>query len=215
MDAYVFRECEWDGCQFRFPVEADPAESVRCPNCGSATYVAAEAHEGPALEPSDIARELLLVGLLDNLRSIHNVGSIFRTADGAGVQHLYLAGITATPAHPKLNKAALGAQARVPWSHWPNAPLIAESLKEQGYMLVALETGSVAQPLFTVPHSEFAGPVTLVAGNERAGIDPGVLAHCDRVLSLPMGGMKRSLNVAVAFGIASYYLRFGLRSGSA
>jgi tRNA G18 (ribose-2'-O)-methylase SpoU len=151
----------------------------------------------------------VIAGLLDNIRSIHNVGSMFRSADGAGLRHLYLNGITATPAQPKLTKAALGAQERVPWSYDSNGPRLAFSLKEQGYQLVAVETSERAQPLFGTGFASVTTPLVIVVGNERAGIDPGVLAHCDIVVSLPMDGTKRSLNVAVAFGIVAYTLRYG------
>ena len=147
-----------------------------------------------------------MAGLLDNIRSIHNVGSIFRSADGAGVAHLHLAGITATPEHPRLAKAALGAHETVHWTYFPNALDAAHALRAQGYHLIALEPAADGPPSFT-PRP--ADRLALVVGNERAGVDPGVLALCDAVLSLPMSGRKTSLNAAVAFGIGVYYLRYG------
>ncbi|MCA9968608.1 MAG: TrmH family RNA methyltransferase, partial [Anaerolineales bacterium] len=145
--------------------------------------------------------------LLDNIRSIHNVGSMFRTADGAGLAHLYLAGITAAPTHPRLAKAALGAHETVPWSWHANGLDTAVSLRHAGYRLWAVETGPQAAPLFAAP--PLTGPTLLVVGNEKAGVDPGILAICHRIFSLPMRGHKESLNAAVAFGIAAYTLRFG------
>lgn len=132
---------------------------------------------------------------------------MFRSADGAGVVHLHLAGITATPEHAKLAKAALGAHETVPWTYHPNAVDAAQVLRAVGYHLVALE------PMVRDSHSPFAHDdsstrLALVVGNERAGVDPSVLALCDAVLSLPMAGGKTSLNAAVAFGIGVYYLRY-------
>ncbi len=176
-----------------------------CPRCRSALTLVAEAEKraaGAAKPPSSGTE---VVGLLDNIRSIHNVGSMFRSADGAGVAHLHLAGITATPDHPRLAKAALGAHETVPWTYHPNALDAAQAIRAQGYRLVALEPAADGPAPFA-PGS--ADRLALVVGNERAGVDPGVLALCDTVLSLPMSGRKTSLNAAVAFGIGVYFLRY-------
>lgn len=133
---------------------------------------------------------------------------MFRAADGAGVAHLHLCGITATPAHPKLAKAALGAQEKVAWSYAANGVETAVALKAQGRQLWAIEAAIAARPLFGSPVPWSNAPVVVVVGNEKAGVDPGILAHCDQVFCLPMGGFKQSLNVAVAFGIAVYYLTY-------
>ncbi len=148
------------------------------------------------------------VALLENIRSIFNVGAIFRIADGAGMQHLYLTGITATPEHPKVAKTALGAETAVPWSYYPNGLEAAQALRAQNFQLWALEGGSRAVSLFSLRNEELTRPVALVAGNEVAGVDPGILELCERVVYIPMQGSKRSLNVAVAFGIAAYFLAF-------
>ncbi len=177
-----------------------------CPHCGGATARAADPVPTAVLPPPVTAAPLL--ALLDNIRSIHNVGSMFRTADGAGLAHLYLCGTTATPAHPRLAKAALGAQERVAWSYALNAVDTAVALRAQGHPLWALEATPQAVPLADVSLPPDGQAVVLVVGNERAGVDPGILAHCTRVVALPMLGMKRSLNAAVAFGIAVYALRF-------
>lgn len=208
MADFLFRECEWDGCLFRFPAEAEQEGAQRCPRCGSATRVAAVTPVF-APPPGVNGSKRSISGLLDNIRSIHNVGSIFRSADGARLQHLYLSGITATPSHPKLSKAALGAQERVAWTHSLNGPRLGASLRDQGFQLMGIETAVAAQSLYA-PRLVFdERPLVIIAGNERAGIDPDLLALCDHVLALPMGGSKRSLNVAVAFGIVAYQLRFG------
>lgn len=131
---------------------------------------------------------------------------MFRTADGAGVARLHLAGITATPNHSKLAKAALGAEGTVAWSYHPNGVDAVAALRAEGYRIWALERLPVAEP---ATMGEKPERLVLVVGNERAGVDPGILAQCDGLLSLPMIGQKSSLNAAVAFGIAVYSLQFG------
>jgi 23S rRNA (guanosine2251-2'-O)-methyltransferase len=207
VDEFEFRQCEWNECRFRFPTTIEEPRITRCPKCGAATYVVAApaAVKLPSPYPSPASP---YAALLDNIRSIHNVGSMFRSADGAGVQHIHLCGISATPAHPKLAKAALGAQASVPWSYALNGVDLAYSLKESGHNLWAIEETNDAEPFFSANGLDGPANVVLVVGNERAGVDPGILALCDRKFALPMAGEKRSLNVAVAFGIVCYHLRF-------
>jgi tRNA G18 (ribose-2'-O)-methylase SpoU len=207
MDGYEFRQCEWEACRFRFPVEIEESRASRCPRCGTATVVVG-LPVTPSADGAKNAAGPTFSALLDNIRSIHNVGSIFRTADGAGVRHLYLCGITATPAHSKLGKAALGAQETVPWSYNLNALDLALSLKQKRQQLWAIEAAEEAEPFFDADLEIGSQNVTIIIGNERAGIDPGILALSDRVFRLPMAGHKRSLNVAVVFGIVSYHLRY-------
>lgn len=206
--AYVFVQCRDRGCRMRFPAPAGEAGALRCPLCRGEIIVAVAALDKPASAPITPG-ETRLVGLLDNIRSIHNVGSMFRTADGAGLAHLHLAGITATPDHPKLAKAALGAQQTVGWTYHANGVDAAAQLQTEGYQLWALERLTATERPTVTALDPPAGPVALVVGNERAGVDPAILALCDAVFSLPMAGQKSSLNAAVAFGIALYYLRFG------
>lgn len=208
--SFLFLQCADELCRFRFPAEAAEAEALRCPRCrGRVVAVAEAAAGGSATERQPLSSTPVashIVGVLDNIRSIHNVGSMFRSADGAGLSHLYLTGITATPEHPKLGKAALGAEHTVAWSYHPNGVDAVAQLREQGYRLWALERPAASgDTAINVSHQ----PLALVVGNERAGVDPGILAQCEAVLALPMLGQKASLNAAVAFGIAVYYLRFG------
>lgn len=199
-------ECSQPECRFRFPVEAGDEQAQRCPRCSApVTVVTLPYAHDVAWSKANPPRPLR--ALLDNIRSIHNVGSIFRSADGAGVHHLYLCGITATPHHPKLAKAALGAHTTVPWSYHRNGLETAVLLRAAGHPLYALETTAAATPLFksSWPAAPAAPPI-LIVGNEKAGIDPGLLDLCDGILTLPMHGMKRSLNAAVAFGIAAYHI---------
>jgi 23S rRNA (guanosine2251-2'-O)-methyltransferase len=153
--------------------------------------------EGPQIET-----------LLDNLRSAFNVGSIFRTSDGAGIRHLHLCGITPTPDHPKVTKTALGAELSIPWTqHW-NGFDASVSMKQQGFRVWALEAGQKSQSLFDVLTETQGDPILLVVGNEVSGVDAGILDICDRHIWIPMQGDKNSLNVSVAYGIAAYFLRY-------
>lgn len=209
MDEYQFRQCDWAECRFRYPVQRDAPRADRCPRCGSHTHEVGVPESGQEEQAMGWSRPAF-EALLDNIRSVHNVGSMFRTADGAGMAHLHLCGMTATPAHAKLSKAALGAQEKVPWSYSMNALDTAVSLKEQGCLLWAMEATENAQPFFNAERELPNSRVIVVVGNENAGVDPGILEISDRVFSLPMYGFKRSLNVAVAFGVVMYHLRYAL-----
>ena len=147
---------------------------------------------------------------LHNIRSVYNVGSMFRSADGAGIARLYLCGYTATPEHRKLHKTALGAEEAVPWLHDRDGLGAAVRLRAAGYHLWALELAPAADSLFAVGRLPQDAPVVLVVGNEVQGLEPELLALCERVLAIPMRGVKESLNVAVAFGVAAYHLCQGL-----
>ena len=204
--SFEIRQCLH--CRLRFPIAAGQVEKNTCPACGSPTRqeIVFSANRTPSpLHPASP----LSAALLDNIRSTWNVGAMFRTADGAGLRHLYLCGYTSTPAHPKVRKTALGAEQALTWSHNSNGMELAQSLRSQGNRLIALEGGGRAEPLFHLPLTWNTSPVILVVGNEVAGVDPGILELCDQVVSIPMMGVKESLNAAVAFGIAVYTLRYG------
>jgi tRNA G18 (ribose-2'-O)-methylase SpoU len=147
--------------------------------------------------------------LLDNIRSVRNVGSMFRTADGVGIRHMHLGGVTPTPEHEGIAKTALGAERSVPWTHHPDGAAAAASLRGQGSRLWALEGGPSSTSLFDAVIGPREPAIVLVLGHEVAGIDPRISRLCDRVLRLPMLGIKGSLNVSVALGVAAYLLRFG------
>jgi 23S rRNA (guanosine2251-2'-O)-methyltransferase len=141
--------------------------------------------------------------LLDNLRSMYNVGSFFRSMDSAGGTKLYLSGITSHPPKGGITKTALGAEETVPWEHtWEPVPLL-HRLRGEGCSLVAVETSLHSVDLFDW---EPAFPVCVVFGNEVDGIRPEVLDLCDTHVRIPMLGTKHSLNVATAGGIVLYEL---------
>ncbi len=139
-----------------------------------------------------------------NIRSAFNVGSIFRTADGAGVDKIILGGYSAHPPHPKLIKTALGAEEVVPYGRAWQTWRVIDDLKKRGYHIVALENSSGAKNIFKFK-PKF--PLAMVLGNEVRGLSKEILQHCDEIVFIPMAGGKESLNVSVAFGIAVYQLR--------
>jgi 23S rRNA (guanosine2251-2'-O)-methyltransferase len=145
------------------------------------------------------------VAIVDNVRSAWNVGSIFRSAEGFGAEHLYLCGITPTPDNPSVNKTALGAQETVAWSSHRNAVTLVQELQAKGSVILALEKTTGSQEIETATQEHWLrAPGVLVVGNEQAGIDPGILDLADRVMHIEMLGRKRSYNVAIAFSIAAF-----------
>jgi len=149
--------------------------------------------------------------LLDNVRSAWNVGSIFRSADAAGLGGLYLTGMTATPPRKDIEKTALGATQSVPWDYWADSLEAARAVKARGLPLIALEQASRAVDWEAFP---FPFPHCFVVGHEVTGVRPEILDLADHVVEIPMAGIKHSLNVAVSFGILAFQIRrqWGLRS---
>lgn len=144
-----------------------------------------------------------LVVICDNIRSLYNVGSIFRTSDSLGVSKILLCGITGTPNQSGLKKVSLGAEDSVAWEYVKNAWQAVDKLKKQGYQIVALELtkGSIDVRMFKSKRK-----LALIVGNEVSGVSPALLKRSDAVVHIPMKGIKESLNVSVAFGIAAYEL---------
>lgn len=211
--AFEARLCSNPACRLRFPLEAGSRLGDACPLCAQATTLVQGTwvtHAAPELEPPSGPR---LEALIDNVRSLRNVGAIFRTADGAGVAHLHLCGISPTPAHPKLAKTALGAETSVEWTRHLDAVEAAKSLREEGARLWALEGGASATSLFDL--TQALNPddrIVLILGHEVSGVDPRVSQLCERTVALPMSGAKGSLNVSTAFGVAAYAIRHRLGS---
>jgi tRNA G18 (ribose-2'-O)-methylase SpoU len=142
--------------------------------------------------------------VLNSIRSLYNVGSIFRTADGIGIEKLWLCGITGYPPQSGIAKTALGAQENVPWEYRKDVLSLLRELKASGYQIVLLE-----QMSGSVLHDKFkpSSPVCLVVGNELSGISDELVALCAGAVEISMDGIKNSLNVAVAFGIIGYHIR--------
>jgi tRNA G18 (ribose-2'-O)-methylase SpoU len=143
---------------------------------------------------------------LDNVRSVFNVGSIFRSADGCGIATIDLCGITPTPEHSAMKKTALGAEKTIAWRHHKSSLDCAQELLRSGKILWALEYTQDSQTLEEALPLRPSGELVLALGNEVTGIDPGLLTLCERTIHIPMRGQKASLNVATAAGIASYAL---------
>jgi len=136
--------------------------------------------------------------VLDNLRSAFNVGSIFRTGEGAGVEWIHLCGITPYPPNPKLDKTARGATALVPWSHHIDTMEAVRILRTQGYALAVLELTNRSVDYRSLPYPK---PIAVILGHEVAGVTRPVLEAADWIVEIPLRGRKNSLNVATACGI--------------
>ncbi len=206
---HAIYQCLRPECRLRFPIMVTSRQRIKCPKCGSPTRLIATADISKInITNHPLSSGVPLEALLDNIRSALNVGSIFRSADGAGVQHLYLCGVTPAPGNTQIAKTALGAEFAVHWSsHWDGVE-IASMLKGQGKKLWALENTVGSQSIFEPFYEPDDRPIVLVIGNEVSGIDPGILQQCDRTIHIPMLGAKKSLNVAIAFGVAIYLIRY-------
>ena len=141
-----------------------------------------------------------LVVVLDNVRSLHNVGSVFRTADAFLVEAVYLCGITCTPPHAEIHKTALGAENTVTWKHYQDTHQAVADLKAQGYTVFAIEqaAGSTLLPDLQLDKSK---KYAVILGNEVKGVQQTVVDACDGCIEIPQFGTKHSLNVSVTGGI--------------
>jgi tRNA G18 (ribose-2'-O)-methylase SpoU len=139
--------------------------------------------------------------ICDNIRSLENIGSIFRTADALGVSKIYLCGISGKPPHHKISKTALGAEKTIPFEYCRQTGRLIEKLKADKIQIVALEQDKKA-----IEYTKFRPkfPMALIVGNEVKGVSKKILEKCDRIIYLPMSGQKESLNVSVSFGVAGY-----------
>jgi 23S rRNA (guanosine2251-2'-O)-methyltransferase len=146
------------------------------------------------------SEKMPVIVVLDNIRSMHNVGSVFRTADAFLVRGIYLCGYTPQPPHRDIHKTALGATETVDWKYFGSAVEAVSALRDAGYGVFAVEqtVGSVALQVFCSLH---AGPLAVVFGNEVDGVSEAALALCDGAIEIPQWGMKHSLNISVAAGI--------------
>jgi 23S rRNA (guanosine2251-2'-O)-methyltransferase len=151
----------------------------------------------------DAVGQLPVVALLDNIRSLYNVGAFFRTADGSGLRKLYLCGITGCPPHPGISKTALGAESSVEWEHAADPIALVSRLRAAGCEIAAVETKVQSVDLFDW---DPAFPVCVIFGNEIDGIRPELSALADTYVRIPMLGAKHSLNVATSGGVVIYQL---------
>ncbi|WP_071148208.1 RNA methyltransferase [Bacteroides ndongoniae] len=151
------------------------------------------------------AEKLPLVVVLDNIRSLHNIGSVFRTSDAFRVECIYLCGITAVPPHPEMHKTALGAEFTVDWKYVDNAVEAVDNLKKDGYTVYSVEQAEGSIMLENIkldPNRKYA----VVLGNEVKGVQQEVIDHSDGCIEIPQYGTKHSLNVSVTAGIVIWDL---------
>lgn len=146
------------------------------------------------------ADKLPLVVVLDNVRSLHNIGSVFRTSDAFRVECIYLCGITAVPPHPEIHKTALGAEFTVDWKYVNNAIEVVDNLRQKGYVVYSVEQTENSIMLENI-RLEQGKRYAVVLGNEVKGVQQEVIDHSDGCIEIPQYGTKHSLNVSVAAGI--------------
>lgn len=151
------------------------------------------------------ADKLPLVVILDNVRSLHNIGSVFRTSDAFRVECIYLCGITATPPHPEMHKTALGAEFTVDWKYVNNAVEAVDNLRQEGYVVFSIEQAENSIMLEDI-QLEQGKRYAVVLGNEVKGVQQEVIDHSDGCIEIPQYGTKHSLNVSVTAGIVIWDL---------
>lgn len=144
-----------------------------------------------------------LVLVLDDVRSLNNIGSMFRTADAFVIEHIYLCGITAMPPHPDIHKTALGAEDSVSWTHYDDIMQCVKDLRSKGYKICSIEQvhNSISFPQFIIDKCE---KYAIVMGNEVKGVNQEVIDYSDYCIELPQSGTKHSLNVSITAGIVMW-----------
>ena len=157
-----------------------------------------------------------MIAVLDNVRSIFNTGSIFRTADALGVEKIYLCGLTPSPLDKlgrvrlKFIKTSLGSEKSVPFEKRVSTVRVLDKLKKEGYKILAIEQYPSSAPYYSLSSTVYSlKEVALVVGHEVRGLSQAVLKKADKILEIPMAGTKESLNVAIAFSIVAYELKYG------
>ncbi len=158
-----------------------------------------------SVEDFKTADKIPVVVVLDNIRSCHNVGSVFRTSDALLISKIYLCGITATPPDKEIRKTALGAESTVDWKHFTTTVEAAEQLRSEGYTLVAVEQveGSISLNDYFPSQGE---KIALIFGNEVKGVQQEVVTLCDKSIEIPQFGTKHSFNISVSAGIVLWDL---------
>ena len=157
----------------------------------------------PTLEEVGFIPKAPISILVEDVRSVYNVGSIFRTADSFGAEKIYLSGITAFPPRDDLHKTALGAEKSVDWEYFKDPILLAKNIKKEGICLALIEQTKKSQNIFNI---DISFPICFIVGNEVNGVSEELAALSDIDLEIPMKGVKQSLNVSVAVGIIGYEL---------
>lgn len=164
-----------------------------------------------SVEEFKTSEKLPLVVVLDNIRSLNNVGSVFRTADAFLVQRIYLCGITGTPPHPEIHRSALGAESSVEWVYAKSTLDVVKELKAQGYKVISIEQVEKSIPLHRYTPSK-GYSFALVFGNEIKGVAQDVVDESDECIEIPQLGTKHSFNIAVSAGIVLWDFFVKLKS---
>ena len=157
------------------------------------------------------AEKLQVVVILDNIRSQHNIGSVFRTADAFRIERILLCGITATPPNREMQKTALGATETVAWEYFGDALLAVEQMRKEGYTILAVEQTDGSIPLEQFDPSG-SGRIALVFGNEVNGVNESIVKESDGCIEIPQFGTKHSLNISVTAGIVLWHIFQQLRT---
>lgn len=159
-----------------------------------------EALNRKSVEEFKESPKIPVIGILDNVRSMHNVGSVFRTSDAFALEKLYLGGITPRPPHREIQKTALGATESVDWEYAESVPELINTLKHEGYLIIGVEQvkGSILLQDYKIETNQ---KYALILGNEVEGISENILDLIDIFIEIPQSGTKHSLNVSVCAGI--------------
>jgi len=155
----------------------------------------------PSLQDLQKMPRTPIIALIENVRSMHNVGSIFRSSDGARIEQLILAGFTPVPPRPEISKTALGSTESVPWTHTKNSVKKINELRQNGYTIYTVEQTTESK-VYTDVQYQF--PLCFIMGNEVEGVSEALVEQTDYAIEIPMLGIKHSLNVSVAYGIILY-----------
>jgi 23S rRNA (guanosine2251-2'-O)-methyltransferase len=201
-----FRECLNPECCFRYADIDVRNEIAYCPKCGELSKITSPVNPNHDILKTHQGYFHHFIVLLDNIRSVYNVGSIIRTCEGFGIREMILSGITPTPDHPRMNKTGLGSIPKINWRYANNGVQEVHKLKENGYQIISLENTPNSLQLNQITKSGLQKHLCLAVGNENLGIDPEIQVLSNLVIAIPMSGDKESFNVSVAFGIAAYHL---------
>ena len=155
----------------------------------------------PSLQELEKMTRTPIVAVIENVRSMHNVGSIFRSSDGARIEQLILSGFTPVPPRPEISKTALGATESVPWTYTKNSVKKINELKQSGYTIYTVEQTTESKVYTEI---EYNFPLCFIMGNEVDGVSDELVKQTDYAIEIPMLGLKHSLNVSVAYGIVLY-----------
>lgn len=213
--------CPYLDCKNAYQAESAQVLSLRaslCPKCNrsgrakpleiiSKLKAKEERINSHTNQSEGIAEPALFQALLEDIRSLWNVGSIFRTADATGISKLYLCGITGYPPRNEISKTALGAEEDISWQYFAQTLEAVADIKSKGIIIIGLERNSDSIDIVDIiKQKKFNKPFCLAVGNEVSGLSPELIANCDYLCELPMKGKKESLNVASAFAAAAYLI---------